>query len=140
MDQPLKPAAETWRFKMLYDGECPLCRREIRWLQRINRRGALAFEDISAPRFNAAAYNKTQEELMSIIHGVLPDGSLVTKMDVFREAYCAVGLGWLIAPTRWPVLKQLFDLVYAAFARWRIPLGKMLGRGCEDVCYRKPVV
>jgi predicted DCC family thiol-disulfide oxidoreductase YuxK len=36
-----------WRFKLLYDGECPLCQREARFLQKRNRHGWLAFEDIS---------------------------------------------------------------------------------------------
>ena len=43
----------TWDFKLLYDGECPLCMREVRWLQKKNRKGRLAFEDVSAPGFDA---------------------------------------------------------------------------------------
>ena len=40
-----------WRFKLLYDGECPLCRREARFLGNRNRNGSLVFE-VSDPKGN----------------------------------------------------------------------------------------
>jgi predicted DCC family thiol-disulfide oxidoreductase YuxK len=117
-----------WRFKLLYDGECPLCRREARFLQKRNRHGRLAFADIAAPDFDAAIYHTTRAELMGVIHGVFPDGRIVQKMEVFREAYRAIGLGWLLAPTGWPGLRWLTDRGYEWFARHRLGIGKMFGR------------
>jgi predicted DCC family thiol-disulfide oxidoreductase YuxK len=121
----------AWRFKLLYDGDCPLCRREALFLQRRNRQGRLAFEDIAAPGFDPAAYHTTREELMGVIHGVFPDGRMVKKMEVFREAYRAIGLGWLLAPTGWPGLRRLADCGYEWFARNRVAIGRRLGRNCE---------
>jgi len=121
-----------WRFKLLYDGDCPLCRREARFLEKRNRNGWLAFEDIAAPGFNPALYGATQEELMSVIHGVFPDGRLVQRVAVFREAYRAIGLGWVLAPTAWPGLRWLADRGYEWFARNRMGIGKWLGRGCDS--------
>ena len=118
----------SWRFKLLYDGECPLCRREARFLQRRNRHGPLAFEDISAPNFDPAVYHTTREELMGVIHGVFPDGRMVRKVAVFREAYRAIGLGWLLAPTGWPGFRWLADGGYEWFARHRLGIGKFFGR------------
>ena len=121
-----------WRFKLLYDGECPLCLREKRFLERRNRNGWLAFEDISAPGFNPESYHATREELMGVIHGVFPDGRMVRKVAVFREAYRAVGLGWLLAPTGWPGFRRLADVGYEWFARNRIAIGRRFGRKCES--------
>ena len=121
----------SWRFKLLYDGECPLCQHEARFLQKRNRHGWLAFEDITAPGFDPAAYQTTGEELMGVIHGVFPDGRLVKKVAVFREAYRAIGLGWLLAPTGWPGLRWLADHGYEWFARHRIDIGKLFGRNCD---------
>jgi predicted DCC family thiol-disulfide oxidoreductase YuxK len=122
----------AWRFKLLYDGGCPLCRREARFLQRRNRHGRLAFEDITAPGFDPAVYHTTREELMGVIHGVFPDGRMVKKVEVFREAYRAIGLGWLLAPTGWPGLRWLTDRGYEWFARNRLPIGKWFGRKCDS--------
>ncbi len=124
-------ADHSWRFKLLYDGQCPFCRQEVRWLQRWNRRGRLAFEDISAPEFDAARYGLTREDLMGVMHGVFPDGRIVRKVEVFRQAYWAAGLGWLVAPTGWPVLRWLFDGLYVFFARHRVSLGRLLDRSCD---------
>ena len=121
-----------WRFKLLYDGECPLCRREARWLQSRNRHGHLAFEDITGPGFDPAIYHTTQEELMGVIHGVFPDGRIVKKVAAFREAYRVVGLGWLLAPTGWPGLRWLSDRGYELFARYRMPIGRLFGRHCDS--------
>jgi predicted DCC family thiol-disulfide oxidoreductase YuxK len=122
----------NWRFKLLYDGECPLCRREARWLQSRNRHGLLAFEDICAPGFDPALYHITREELMGVIHGVFPDGRVVRKVEVFRQAYRAIGLGWLLAPTGWPGLRWLTDRGYEWFARHRIQIGRIFGRKCNS--------
>jgi len=64
------------------------------------------------------------------ISQVLPDGSLVKGMEVFRRAYDAVGLGWLLAPTNWPVLRSISDAGYAWFARIRLHL-----TGRTSACY-----
>lgn len=131
-----------WRFKLLYDGECPLCLREVRWLERRNSHGHLAFEDVASPDFAPAYYGATREELLGVIHGVFPDGRIVRKVEVFREAYRAVGLGWLVAPTGWPVLRWVFDGLYLVFARYRVRIGRFFGRSCAsgtcDVSQRRP--
>lgn len=113
-------------FTLLYDGLCPICTREVSWLFYKNKHGRLGFEDISRRDFNPARYGKTLAELMAEIHGVYPDGRLVKGMGVFRAAYRAIGLGWLLAPTGWPLLKPLFDGLYRLFAKYRPRLFRRL--------------
>lgn len=120
------------RFTLLYDGACVFCVREVRWLQLWNRRGLLAFEDVSAPGFDPARYGTTQEALMQVMHGVYPDGRIVRALDAFREAYRLVGLGWILAPTKWPVFRPLFEALYRLFARHRMPLGSLFGQSCAS--------
>ena len=125
---------ESWRIRLLYDGDCPLCSREIRFLERRDRgRGRIQFEDIAEPAFDPSAYGLETREVMARIHGVLPDGTVVAGMEVFRRAYAAVGLGWLMAPTRWPGLRLLADLAYRIFARNRL---RLTGRACT--CEARP--
>ena len=116
--------------RVLIDGDCPLCKHEAALLQRLDRgRGALVMEDITSPDFDPARYGTTHDAVMGHIHAVLPDGTLITGMEVFRRAYAAVGLRWLLAWTRWPVARPVADAAYALFARHRL---RLTGRaGCE---------
>ena len=122
------------QFKLLYDGQCPFCRREVEWLMRRDRRGRLVAVDISSPNFHAETYGLIQTEVMAVMHGVLPDGRIVRRMEAIREAYRTVGLGWLVAPLSWPVVGWLADIAYGVFARNRVALGRLFGRRCDGSC------
>jgi len=118
---PSNPAREAWQIRVLFDGACPLCEREIRMLERLDRRrGCVEFEDISQPAFDPAVYGLDAEQVMARIHGVLPDGSVIEGLEVFRRVYAAVGLGWLLAPTRWPLLRGISEAGYRIFAQNRL--------------------
>jgi predicted DCC family thiol-disulfide oxidoreductase YuxK len=112
---------------VLFDGDCPLCAREVAMLRRLDRgRGRIGFEDIAAPDFDATRSGRSHGELMARIHALLPDGTVVEGVEVVRRAYAAVGLGWLLAPTRWPLLRPLAEAGYRWFARNRL---RLTGRG-----------
>ncbi len=128
----------SWTLKVLFDGQCPFCRLEERWLKSRDKAGRLDFEDISAPEFDAEQYGLLLSDLHASLHGVLADGQVIRGPEVFRQAYRAVGLGWILAPTGWPLLRQLVDFLYALFARHRVSLGRMVGRPCEDGACRAP--
>lgn len=115
-------------FTLLYDRQCPFCRLEVEWLQRRDRRGRLGAEDITAPGFDPARYGLTVDAVHRRLHGVLPDGTVLEGLPAIRAAWRAVGLGWVMAPTGWPVLRWFADLGYVVFARYRVPLGRLFGR------------
>ncbi len=130
MDSPVP------QFTMLYDGECPLCVREVRWLKKRDSKNSLQLIDITDAEFKAEEFGKTQDELMAKIHGVTSAGELVEGVEVFRQAYSAVGLGYLLSLTKYPVIRELSDLAYRGFAKIRIPLGRLLGRCDTSACER----
>lgn len=115
-------------FTLLYDSLCPICRREVDWLKRRDRNGRLATIDIAAPGFDPAPLGLSAERVVARLHGIEADGTVVEGMAAMRGAWRAVGLGWLIAPTGWPLLRHLFDGMYLVFARYRVPLGRWFGR------------
>ncbi|MEO0539469.1 MAG: DUF393 domain-containing protein [Cyanobacteria bacterium P01_A01_bin.105] len=117
----------TWQIKLLYDGECPLCLREVNFLQRRdNGRGLVAFVDIADERYDPAANaNIDFETAMGRIHAVLPDGRVIQNVEVFRRVYEILGMGWVYAITRVPVLGWLADKLYDLWADQRL---RMTGR------------
>jgi predicted DCC family thiol-disulfide oxidoreductase YuxK len=115
-------------FTLLYDSLCPICRREVDWLKRRDRNGRLATIDIAAPGFDPAPLGLSAERVVARLHGIEANGRVVEGMAAMRGAWRAVGLGWLIAPTGWPLVRYLFDGMYLVFARYRVPLGRLFGR------------
>ena len=123
------------RYRLLYDGACPICSREVLWLHHRNPR-AIEAVDISAEDFDSATYGLTNEQVDAALYGVRPDGSITVGMSSLREGYRLAGLGWLIAWTGWWPARPLFDAFYRSFARNRMRIGRLLGRGddCSSRC------
>ncbi len=117
--------------EVFYDGYCPLCRREIDMLRRWDKPERIRFTDIASPGFDAASVGVAMPALMAEIHGRTPDGEIIQGVEVFRRLYAAVGFGWLVAPTRWPGVRQTLDLAYHFFARYRLRLTGRCGAGDE---------
>jgi predicted DCC family thiol-disulfide oxidoreductase YuxK len=117
---------------LLYDASCPVCRLEMDELRHRNAAGRLVFVDISAPDFDlshhwpATAEPPTTVDMNAALHGIDADGVVYTGLDTIRLAYAGVGMGWLWAPTAWPVLRPIFDLSYRLFARHRYAISERL--------------
>lgn len=121
--------------EVFYDGHCPLCAKEIAFLRRRDKRQRVRFTDIAAPDFDASDFGIAWSDFMDRMHARLPDGSWVQGVEVFRRLYAAVGLGWLLAPTRLPGIKQLADFAYERFAKNRL---RLTGRCGPDGCLVEP--
>jgi len=116
--------------EVFFDGNCPICRREIAFLRRLDRRKRIRFTDI-APLDRAATVGDVPwSDLMAEIHGRLPDGRWVSGVEVFRRLYAAVGFGPLVRMTRWTGVEQVLEAAYASFARRRL---RWTNR-CHDDC------
>ncbi|MBY0585920.1 DUF393 domain-containing protein [bacterium] len=108
--------------EVFYDGDCPLCRREIDMLRRWDKKSRILFTNIAAEGFDPAPLQRTHDQLMAQIHGRNASGELIVGVEVFRQLYQAVGLGWLVWVTRLPVIRQILDVFYRLFARYRLRL------------------
>lgn len=116
------PFAGAWPLTLYVDGACPLCRGEVDALRVRDHDDRLRFVDVREPGFVAPAGRELADMLL-VMHARRADGTWLRGVESFRHAYAAVGLGWLVAPTGWPVLGPLSDRAYAAFARnrYRLP-------------------
>ena len=122
---------ENWEVEVFFDGDCPLCRREINWLRKRDRQHKVRFTDIAADDFDPLPLGKSHSDLMARIHGRLPSGEWIEGVEVFRRLYSAVGFGWLVAPTRLPGIRGTLDLGYRVFARYRL---RLTGRCSAESC------
>lgn len=111
-----------YEVEVFYDGECPLCLREIRMLRWMDRKRRILFTDISREGFSPEAYGKDMDELMGEIHARLPDGTWITGVEVFRRLYSAVGFKTLASLTRLPLASGFLDFGYNVFAKNRLRL------------------
>ncbi|MEZ6138640.1 MAG: DUF393 domain-containing protein [Pirellulaceae bacterium] len=122
--------------EVFYDGDCPLCMKEINLLRWCDRQQRIQFTDISADDFDPTHYGYTQQQFMDRIRGRLPGGQWIEGVEVFRRLYAAIGRGplvWLL-PLVWlsriPGLSHVLDLGYCIFAKNRL---RLTGR-CQESC------
>lgn len=120
--------------KVLYDGQCPICVTEIRFLQFIqenirNRPGKVDFIDISLPGYDGAKYNDVSYEMaMEEMHVIDEKNTVHRGIPAFAVMYSAVGVGWMGRLLMWPPMRPWMDKSYDIFARNRL---KWTGRGNE---------
>ena len=136
MDDSIK---SDGRFRMLYDGACPLCSREVLGLQR-RRPDAIDAVDITAADFDVGALGLgvalDYARLQAAMYGIRPDGGVTVGMATLREGYRRAGMGWLIGWTGWWPARPVFDAGYRQFARNRMRISRWLGRveDCGERC------
>jgi len=93
--------AAAWQIELLYDGECPLCVREVNFLKKRDAgRGLVSFVDIADDGYNPEVKN----------------------VEVFRRTYEILGMGWVYAVTKLPVLGAMANWLYGIWADWRLKL------------------
>jgi predicted DCC family thiol-disulfide oxidoreductase YuxK len=119
---PNANANHSWKINLLYDGACPLCLREVSFLQKKDAgRNLVKFTDIAALNYNPAENGGVDfETAMGRIHAVRADGTVVKNIAVFQEVYEALGIGWMYAPTKWPIIGPLVNKIYDLWADQRL--------------------
>jgi predicted DCC family thiol-disulfide oxidoreductase YuxK len=119
-----KKQSPSWRVNLLYDSDCPLCVREVNFLRQQDKgRGLVKFTDIADDDYSPAENGGIDfETAMGQIHAVRPDGTVITHVEVFRQVYDILGIGWIYAPTRWPIIGPIVDWLYDIWANWRLAL------------------
>ncbi|CCQ55741.1 MULTISPECIES: thiol-disulfide oxidoreductase DCC family protein [Crocosphaera] len=114
----------SWKIKLLYDGDCPLCMREVRFLQKKDGgRGLVNLVDIADNNYNPEQHcGIDYETAMERIHAILPDGTILTDIEAFRYVYEVLGMGWVYAVTKLPVVGKIANWVYGIWAKFRLSL------------------
>lgn len=89
----------SWPLTLYYDGDCPLCAREIQLLRQHTDVQRLCLVDISLRDFHAESIGLTQPALQNLLHARFADGQWVTGLDATLWSWRAAGLGRWTAPS-----------------------------------------
>ena len=119
-----KQLEPSWKIKLLYDGECPLCVREVNFLTKKDRgRGIINFVDIADPDYSPQENSNLDfATAMGRIHAILADGTVIKNVEVFRRVYEELGMGWVYGITKIPIIGAIADWIYGIWADWRLKL------------------
>lgn len=105
-----------------FDGGCPLCRREIRWMRRLDRAGKIAFIDL----VGAEACPLDPEVMLARFHA-RENGVLLSGAAAFVAMWRAIPLlRPLGLAARLPGISTLLEYLYLAFLRIRPRLQDMV--------------
>lgn len=98
---------------LYYDGKCSLCSREISLLNTFKNSQLELVDlwqvDIDIPRY----------ELQRILHLRTAQGDWLTGLDATASAWQHTKFGFILAPLRWPLIKQIADNVYIRWTKQR---------------------
>lgn len=97
---------------LYYDGKCPLCAQEMRWLQKLARKD-LQLVDVH----KATDLTDAQKEMyLRTLHLRDASGHWLKGVDASVAAWSYTALGFLLRPLRWRVFTPLVDRLYARWA------------------------
>jgi len=105
---------------VFYDGKCGLCLREIEYYRTIAAPGLFHWRDVtdSAADLEQAGISLVQG--LKLLHAVDHDGTMHVGVDAFILIWSQLRY-WRL-PARLlslPLLRQVANAAYAAFAHWR---------------------
>lgn len=112
------PSLTVW-----YDSTCPLCRREIALLRRLDRRGRIAFIDATDPAGSCPIDRAT---LLARFHA-LENGRMLSGAAAFAAMWRAIPLLWLMGQAaRLPLVERALEWAYLRFLKFRPRLQGLL--------------
>ena len=96
-----------------HDGACPLCRREIALMRRLDTRGAIRFVDATTAAPSSCPVERGA--LLARFHAK-EDGKLLSGASAFAAMWRAIPLlRPLGLAARAPLVLRLFEVVYRGF-------------------------
>ena len=126
------------KLTLLFDGGCPLCLREVKFLRSRDTLDNISFIDIDSPKYQPDLYSGiSYKDAMGRIHAINESGEILKDVAVFREAYRLIGLGWIYAPTNWPILSLLIAQIYKKCLKLRLAFTRSLP--LEQHCKKKEI-
>jgi predicted DCC family thiol-disulfide oxidoreductase YuxK len=112
---------------VMFDGACPLCRREIGVYQSLAPSEPVTWMDVSDASAGLSATD--QARYMSRFHVRLPNGELLSGAAAFVQLWLTMpGWRWLGRFGQLPGITPLLEIAYRGFLRLRPSLQRLVRR------------
>ena len=120
------------RLTVLFDGGCPMCRRTVRTLHRLDWLGALQFADATnAERRERFAPGLTEADVLVEMYVIDTAGRRYGGYDGFLRLARVIPLMWpFLAAGGLPGIRQLGHAVYRRIAANRVRRGRCTDEFC----------
>lgn len=104
---------------IFYDSHCPLCLAEMRHLKKFDRQQRIKLVDLHDETQLQPYPHINRQEAMQKLHAQDETGKMLYGLDVTAAAWSLVGKYRFLKILRWPLLRNISDLLYKFFARYR---------------------
>jgi predicted DCC family thiol-disulfide oxidoreductase YuxK len=123
-----EPVMELPPLTVLYDGACPLCRREISVYRGLRPNTPVCFADVSDAALPLPS-GTTREQLLARFHVRSREGQLLSGAQAFLALWAALpGWRWLAWAGRLPGAAWTIERKYRLFLHWRPALQRWASR------------
>ena len=140
---PPATRVDLGRLTLLYDGDCPLCRREIGFYSALAGAEHVDWVDVSRAPVDALPADVTREAALARLHAVEPDGRVLTGAGAFLAVWWRLrSFRWLARVLDRPALQPPLEAAYRLFLRVRPHLQRLAGGArrstddCSSACRR----
>ncbi len=134
-----EPVDEVPPLTVLYDGACPLCRREIGVYRGLQPHRPVCYADVNDAELPLPP-GTTRAQLLARFHVRSREGELLSGAQAFLALWAALpGWRWLAWAGRLPGATWAMERTYRLFLRWRPALQRWaLRQDRPGPCRPKP--
>jgi predicted DCC family thiol-disulfide oxidoreductase YuxK len=109
---------------MYHDGDCPLCKFEVKTMQKLDTANAIHWVDITQDKAALEKAGISYKKAMARVHVQDENQNMLTGVAGFIEVWKSLPYyRWLAAIiTHVPLLLPISEFFYSGFAKYRLPL------------------
>jgi predicted DCC family thiol-disulfide oxidoreductase YuxK len=112
---------------VFYDGDCPVCAREIAVYEKGDSEGRIGFVNIARDASRLAGTGLSQAQALGRFHVQTADGRIISGAEAFRAVWAELpGWRWLARLMRVPGMTTVAEGCYRVFLKVR-PLWRPAG-------------
>ena len=106
--------------KVFFDGNCPICKKEIDTYKKLTLDDNISWYDISVNKNISKTINKTQKECLEVLHVTDDKNDIKTAIDAFIEIWKKTKyFRHLIFLFKIPLVKSVANYMYFKYAKYR---------------------